>query len=564
MIKKCLPVFFYVAFFFILSPHLLRHFSSNFFTDTGDGLMMIWNIWWVNKAICELWTWPWFTHFLYYPDGISLITYVLTPFNGFIGVFLLKFLSLVQTFNVIIIFSFVMGGMTAFWLCRELTGSYAGSLIGGAIFTFSNYHFMHAEGHLTLTSLEWLPLFILWWIRFCASPDVRKGIMASLALFLVILCDYYLFFYCMITAVLFFLWMAWKKGDFFYLFRQTTIRGFVGFLVPTLLTSGALAAAVVYSNMTDPVLGGHASRDFSMDLLSPFVWGPHWRFKDWVEPLWRPLCITQGENESSVYLGLSVIALLVYAWKKRAAIHIPYFNFWCLLGAFFFVMSLGPNLHIGGREISFFGYQFHYMGKDVNVLLLPYALMWLLFPPFRMSGTPIRMMLIVQLVAAILAAGGFLALLRTRSRWKYIAITALLAVLFFEYLPTPIPLTKPTRPAYVEALKKLPEGAVLDLASPPRWALYYQTVHQKKMALGDIYRTTASRERKAQILRKLIYDGNWEQIARDFRISYIAKGTDLSYVESGERSKGICLKEITTGEMVFNGDGVSIYRFDVR
>lgn len=563
MLKKWFPLFFYLAFFFILSPHLLRHFSSHFFTDTGDGLMMIWNIWWMNKAVCDLGTWPWFTHFLYYPDGISLITYVLTPFNGFIGIFLLKFLSLVQSFNVIVIFSFVMGGITAFWLCRELTGSFAGSLAGGAVFTFSNYHFMHAEGHLTITSLEWVPFFVLCLIRFCSSPGLGNGIMASLALFLVLLCDYYLFFYCVITAVLFFLWMAWKKRDLFYLFRTASVRGCAAFLSATLLTSGVFAAAVIYSNINDPVSGTHASRAFSMDLLSPFIWGPHWRFRDWVEPLWRPLCATQGANESSVYLGLSVIALLIYVWKKRAAIHIPHFNFWCLLGVFFFVMSLGPNLHIGGREVDI-GLKFHYMGKEVNLLLLPYAFLWLVFPPIRMSGIPIRMMLMVQLVAAILVAGGVLALLNMRSRWKYAVLSVFSIVLFFEYLPTPIPLTKPVHPSYVEALKNLPDGPVLDLASTSRWALYFQTIHQKKMGLGDICRTTASRERKAAVLRTLIYDGEWERIGRDFGFTYVVRGDRLSHVEVGELSRGVALKEIASGKKVFGGDGVSIYRLDTH
>jgi hypothetical protein len=559
MIKKWLPPVFYLAVFFILCPYLPRHFSSHFFTDTGDGLMMIWNVWWMNKAVCTLWTWPWFTSYLYFPDGVSLLSYVLTPFNGFLGIFLLKIFTLVQTFNIIVVFSFVMGGVTAFWLCRELTGSYMGSLVGGAVFTFSNYHFMHAEGHLTIASLEWVPFFVLCWIRFCATPRLRKGLMASLALFLVFLCDYYLFFYCVMTAVLFFLWMALKKRDVFYLFRGTAVRGLAGFAVSTLLTCGAFVAAVIYGNIKDPVSGAHSSRDFSMDLLSPFVWGPHWRFREWVEPLWRPLCATQGENESSVYLGLSVIALLIFVWKKRSTIHIPYFNFWCLLGAFFFVMSLGPNLHIGGREIDL-GFKFHYMGKEVNPLLLPYAFLWLVFPPLRMSGVPIRMMLMVQLVAAILVAGGFLALLNIRSRWKYAAIPAFLIVLFFEYLPTPIPLTKVTCPAYVTALKNLPDGPVLDLASPPRLALYFQTVHEKKMGLGDIYRTTASREKKAQYLRALIYNGKWEQIARDFRITYVAKGDSLSYIEPGERSVTVHCAEIAPDKKVFDGGGVSIYR----
>jgi hypothetical protein len=565
MTKKWLPPFFYGVLFFILSPHLWNHFSSHFFTDAGDGLQNIWNLWWINKAIVSLGKLPWFTDYLHFPDGTSLMGHTLNPFNGFAGIFLQQFLSPVQTYNALVVFSFVMGGMTAFWLCRELTGSYAASLIGGAVFTFSNYHFMHADGHLQLVSLEWLPLFILWWILFCTSPDIRKGIMAALALFLVILCDYYYFFYCVITGVFFFLWTAWKRKDIFYLFRQANLRALFSFLIPAVLTSGVLVAALILQNARDPFLwGSHASRDYSMDLLSPFVYGPHWRFRDWVEPLWRPLCVTQNANESSVYLGFSVIALLIYVWKKRRTSQIPYFNFWCLLGAFFFIMSLGPNLHIGGREIGFFGHRIHCMGKEINILLLPYAFFWLAFPPLRLSGVPIRMMIMVQLVAAILVAGGFYALLKMRSRWKYGVIAAFLAVLIFEYLPAPIPLTKPEHPRYVEVLKNLPEGAVLDLASPSTWALYYQTVHEKKMAFGYISRIPASVQRRDALLIKFIMEGKWEQVAHDFHIVYVVKGSripDTDIPVTPNLPAGTLVPEISKETMVFNGDGISIYRF---
>ncbi|MBN2188900.1 MAG: hypothetical protein JW699_05560 [Chitinispirillaceae bacterium] len=562
MIKRILPPFIYLAVFFSLVPSCARHFSSRFFADTFDGLQNVWNLWWVNHAVSRLCQSPWFTDYLHFPDGISLVGQTLNPFNGFIGIALQRFLSLAQTYNTILVFSFVMGGMTAFWLCRELTGSYAGSIIGGAVFTFSNFHFMHAEGHLQLVSLEWLPLFVLWWIRFCKTPDLRKGAMAAFALFLVMLCDYYYFLFCVLTGILFFLWSARTRKDVFFMFRGENLRGFFGFLVPALLTSGALVLFFLFQNAHDPFFSGsHPSRSLSADLLSPFIWGPHWLFREWVEPLWRPLVQMGGADEYSVHLGLSVIALSVYAWKKRAALDIPHFTFWVLLAAFFFVMSLGPNLHIWGREVDA-GFRFHCMGKEVNPLLLPYALLWLAFPPLRLSGIPIRMMVMVQLVAAIMAAGGFRALLKMRSRWKYGICAVFLAVLTFEYLPTPITLTKPSHPAYVEALKNLPDGAVLDLASLPAWALYYQTVHGKKMGFGFMARYPESVERSNRALSELIRGGKWEQVIRDYRFSYIVKGERLpDYWICRDLKARAPLPDIIAGEKVFNRDGVSIYRF---
>ncbi len=379
-----IPAALYLVIVFLLNPHLIGTFSSHYFFGGADGYQNVWNLWWVNKAIGELGIHPWSTTFLHYPDGTSLIGHTLNPFNGSIGMVLLEFLTMVQTYNTIVVFSFVMTGVTAFWLCLEMTTSYAGSLLGGAVFTFSSFHFMHADAHLQLVALQWLPLFILCWIRYCEQPSIGGGMGAALVLFLVVLCDFYYFAYCVFTAVFFLAWKARRDRDYLFLFRRRAWPSLLGFAIPTLLTSGVLVAALVYQQATDPLFGTHSPRDLSMDLLSPFVWGYYWRFRDWVRPLWFPL--SNHVTEASVHVGLSVIALSVYAWTQRSRTRIAHLPFWLCVALFFAVMSLGPNLHVGGHELSL-GLRTTVMGRDnVNVLVLPYAVLWLLFPPLAPSG----------------------------------------------------------------------------------------------------------------------------------------------------------------------------------
>ena len=553
------PVVVYLVVFFLLNPHLFSLFSSHFYFIGGDGYQNVWNIWWVNKSVCTFGKLPWFTDFLHYPFGTTLIGQTLNPFNCFVGIFLLKFLSIVQVYNAIVIFSFVMGGVTAFWLCRKIMRSYYGSLVGGAIFTFSSFHFMHSYSHLQLVSLEWLPLFILLWIGFCEMPNIRKGVFASLALFLVILCDYYYFFYSVITGFFFYIWMAKQKRDYFFLFRKSTFPSLLGFLVPTLLTSGVFVAALVYSDLKDPLLGSHASRDFSMDLFSPFVWGYYWRFRDLVEPLWRPL--STSVNEASVYVGLSAIALALYAWRKKSKYQMLYLSFLCFTALFFAVMSLraeSPYRRQGNR----LGPKLNIMGHtDVNLLLMPYAFLWLIFPPWRLSGVPLRMMIMVQLMVAIMAAGGIRAILGSTSRKKHGVIIAVIIILIIDFLPTPMLVTAPKFPKYVDTLKNLPEGAVLDIASPAAVSLYYQTIHQKKMAFGYISRVPSSVDRADQILAKMILDGKWEQLAREYHFRYIVKGNRSADVLVQNLKKGTMLAEIDDARKIYSDDGVSIYRF---
>jgi hypothetical protein len=152
----------YFVIFIIYTYPAILHFSSHFYADTGDGMQNVWNIWWVNKAITQLHQLPWYTRYLHYPFGVSLIGHTLNSFNGFIAIPLLNFLSLTQAYNAIVICSFVVGGFTMFLLARYQTKSYWASIIAGFIFTFSNYHFAHAGCHLQLVALEWIPLYLLY------------------------------------------------------------------------------------------------------------------------------------------------------------------------------------------------------------------------------------------------------------------------------------------------------------------------------------------------------------------------------------------------------------------
>jgi len=233
-------------------------------------------------------------------------------------------------------------------------------------------------------------------------------------------------------------------------------------------------------------------------------------------PWWKAL--SEYPTEASVHVGLAIIAVCAYAWHRRRAHPVPHLGFWLCLAAFFFVMSLGPNLHVAGSEVRL-GPPIRFMGRDdVNWLALPYAWLWVLFPPWRLAGVPVRMMVMVQLVAAVLASAGVRAMLAERRGWL---LAAALLVTAIEYWPAPMRLTDPAVPAYVEELRDLPGGAVLDLASNAPLAMYYQTIHGKPIAFGYISRTPASVDAQDQELAALIRAGQWDTAASRFGFRYV-------------------------------------------
>lgn len=502
------PILFYGIIFALLTYPLLLLFSTYFFADMGDGMQNVWNMWWVNKAVSELHQLPWHTGYLHYPHGISLIGSTLNPLNGFMGVLLLRFMTLVQAHNCIVVFSFVMGGVTAFWLAYYFNGSYGGSLLAGYIFTFSSYHFAHAEGHLQLVSLEWIPLFLLCWHRLLSRPGIIMAVLSGLVLFAVILCDYYYFLYCIIAAFMMLIWYSFKEKDVRYCFRQGRLIPMGTFVMTVLATAGPLVASLLLLNYRDPLQDVHNSVRCSMDLLAPFIPGGHWRFAGLTQWYWSRLPV--NIHESSVYMGISVIVLLVYVWRRRREVRTESVHLWFLVLLVFAVMSLGPVLHIGGREVPY--------------LRLPYALVESLFPPLKLSGVPVRMMVMVMLAASVLCAAGVKLLLQGKMK-KKVVLMLTVVILAVEYLPRPLPASQPPLKGYVQVLQDLPDGGgIIDVLTKRTPALYYQTIHEKPVAFGYVARVPQSVRNKEKAVKQLIRDRDFKSLHTGWGFRYLVAG----------------------------------------
>ena len=513
-----IPLSLYFVVFCILTFPLICRFSSHFFCDMGDGLQNVWNMWWVNKAVTQLHTSPWYTTYLHYPYGTSLQGQTLNVFNGFMGIVLLKFMSLVQAHNFIVIFSFVMGGLTAFFLAHYLTESYWGSITAGCVFTFSNYHFAHAEGHLQLVSLEWLPLFMLCVFILINRPSIIMAAASAAALFAVILCDYYYFLFCLISTLLILIWRVMQPGGLAEIVKRSSLVPLVVFAVAVISSSGVIVFALLSLNEYDPLLGAHNPEEFSSDLLAPFIPGGHWRFAELTKAYWSKL--PGNIHESSVFVGLAVISLLVWTWVRRNESRVKNVNLWYSLLLIFFVLSLGPVLHIWGVAFP--------------RIIMPYSLCETLLPFLRLSGCPVRMMVMVTLFSAVICAAGFKTFFEGRPGVRMVLISWLL-VLVLEYVPKPIPSSQVQVPKYVEVLKGLPDArGVIDLAASESLGLYYQTVHERPMAFGYTSRTpTSVRQRDLEImaLLKLREIG---RLRREYKFDYL-----------------ICVPPNETSEMIY-------------
>jgi hypothetical protein len=534
------PALFYFFTFCVLTFPLILKFSTHFFTDDGDGFMNVWNLWWVNTAVTQPSIHPsiWHTDLLHHPFGTTLLGQTLNPFNGLLAVVLIRFLSLAQAHNIIILFSFVMSGVTAYWLAYYLSKSFLGSLIAGYIFTFSSYHFAHYYGHLNLISMEWIPLFVLCWYILVTRPSLTMGLASALTLWLVLLCDYYYFFYCVLAGVLIAVWRMISQRDFLFFTKREYAASLSGFVLSVLILTGPIVFPLLYLTRVDPFLDAHNPAAFVLDLFALFIPGGTWRFRSLTEGYWSkiPLAI----SESSVHLGYSVIILLVYLWIRRRSMEVDArseTNLWFLIIGFFFIMALGPVLQVGG--------------KVVYGSLMPYTIMEKALPFLKLSGVPARMTVMVLLAASVLSAMAFPMLMKSPRGKAFTLIIVVLLLL--ESLPTSMPSTSVNMPEYVAALAELPDdGGVLDLAAPTKYLqLYYQTAYRKPMVFGYVARTPSSVVEKEKDLRRAVNRENYSMLWSEYRIRYIVTKKTIEYDDP-----------YVSVELVYQDGEVNIYRLE--
>jgi hypothetical protein len=478
VVDYVVPAAFYLACFVVMTWPAVRSFSIAYLFGSEDGLQNAWNLWWVDKSLTELHRSPFHTTYLHAPAGTTLLGHTLNPFNGLLAIPLSRVFSPAATYNAIVVCSFVVCGWTTYALARAVGASRGGALLAGFLFTFCAFHFAHATSHLQLVALEWVPLCLLCVLRLMTKPTIGRALATAGAVLLVVLCDYYYLLYCVIAGLLLYVLMAWATRDALLGLRRPYLVPLLVFVAASLGTTGLLVGAVMVTDHRDPFFGAHSSTIYYADLLAPFIPGGSWAFHGLTEQYWS--VFPAGWVEMSVYIGWGAIVLAIIGWRRRdrsAASTLP-LAWWPLIAAVFFILALGPSLRVWGFDTK---------------VPMPYALLERLVPIFKLSGLPVRMMVMVSLAVSVLAACGWTALARSpASPRRKLALAALLVFIAFEIWPRPLPLTSQPVPAWVYAMQKLPTGSIIDVHTHPAHAMYYQTIHEKPYGFGYVSREPAS------------------------------------------------------------------------
>ncbi|MCS7285789.1 MAG: hypothetical protein RMK30_07160 [Anaerolineae bacterium] len=421
--------------------------------DGFDGWQNYWNLWWISKALLEEHSSPFFTHYLYYPTGVSLLFHTLNLPNGLLAMPLQVLFGTTVAYNFIVFISSFLSGYGAFLLALEITRARWAAFIAGLIYAFSPFRSAHLLGHMQVFSTEWVPFFILFLFR-----AKRGGSSLLPAVFLVLssLTDWYQSVYLALFTALYLGWLAWKKSLTLRVLLKVGAIWSLGVLALSPLLIPMLWEMLHYRYMFappwEPIL-------FSADLLA-FVTPSEFH------PLWGELAgkITKNfvtpPSERTVFLGYTSLVLALVAWRKKA----ESVSLWLITGFFFMLMALGPYLRILGETLP---------------LPLPYSFLRQI-PFIAMARTVSRFSLMVTLSLGVLAALGAKALGRRLS-------PTLAFLILLEYWPAPYPFTPPDTPDFYWKLAQEPgEFNIINL--PMNWDrphyLLYQTVHRKWLVSG--------------------------------------------------------------------------------
>lgn len=498
----------------------------------------VWNLWWVNKSLLSGQN-PYYTDYVFHPTGTGLELHTLSLFNSITGILLQQFFSLITTYNLLVLFSFVASAYGTYLLVHYLTKDRRVAFFSGVVFAFSPYRFLEiGAGHLNLVSTEWIPFYALYLIKTLEEGGRKNTLLASLFLLLVSLCSWQYMGFMLIFTVFYVLYTSWFNGvsikklsnkvipilfvfsimvlPFIYPIALGSVGGFgVGSGLEVTVFYSADALSFIGPNALHPLLGG-LSATLSNKLKSNGAHGGILALgyitlllafyqistevgSGRIEKIKRSL---KSRGTLTGIIAALFLFALVYLFFR---VHFLYYVLGlCIIFLLLFIYSLLKEKRIGVWGASFFFFLLLSLGPFLNVLgrpvsLTPYILLYIL-PGFSIFRAPARFVVLAMLSLAILSGFGLKKILKKTNRKNLLTAIAI-SVVLFEFLSIPVQLSPTSIPSIYDRISGSEgEYAILEVPiSPIRvrfngslWEtglpqyMYYQTVHGKKIVGGYV------------------------------------------------------------------------------
>jgi hypothetical protein len=173
----------YLLLSFILFYPLLLNITTTAPGSGSDTFQSMWELWWVPYSLFTLHTTPYLTNYVFYPLGANLATQTFSPIAGIFSM-IFQPAGMAFALNIIFLIGFMLSGLFAYLLAYHFTKNTAASFIAGFIFAFSPIHTIHAFGHLQFINIEFIPLFMLFFLKMLEEKKHKYAIYSAIAFIL--------------------------------------------------------------------------------------------------------------------------------------------------------------------------------------------------------------------------------------------------------------------------------------------------------------------------------------------------------------------------------------------
>lgn len=277
--------------------------------------------------------WPWMPlhYILGEPIGYNLIFWLSFILSGY-GMYVLVqyFLNEYQTPNTTLV---------PWW--RLDTSAF----LAGILYMFLPYHTAHSMGHFGAMQLQWLPFTIWAFFKWLKKPSFGNSFALGFFFILQAFSEHHYVLWLGIALVVYAVCNL-------RILRQTIRASKVSLVV---LAAAVVLVALVYwptvrlasQHDSSIVLGVDQTIRFSADLfsfISPSLFHPIWRWSKTSEILYTQI-FSGNSSEATHFLGIIPLLLVLFF---SHAIPKNQKKLWTVFTLTFFVISLGPRLHVLG------------------------------------------------------------------------------------------------------------------------------------------------------------------------------------------------------------------------
>ena len=453
----------------------------------GDDLLVhYWNGWRTRQFLNEGGE-LFFTDLLYYPAGVSLLYANLSWMNIAMWLFFQLFLEGIVAFNVLYLINLWLCAVGMYVLVRYLTHSKQAAFVAGLVHAFWPYRLFEI-GHPNLVTTQWLPLFLLFFIRTIREEKkLRHAIMAALFFTLTGYARWQLLVLAAIAAGLYLIYSLWFE-------RTVWNARVVHAMVLMVVLSVALIAPATY-----PIIQGQLTRTHPEDLfvesiipkqtdLLAYIVPPH---NHPLEGLFKGLEYADSWNRawySNAYLGYIVIILAAVGIGKTRRMA----WFWVSLALVSWLLAIGPAPRINKHVYSSIPLPYRLVGDflPIRIMREPRRFNMLLAIPFS-----------VAVGYGVQALQGWLRNMGMVERLSNVALALIVILICVDYSQIPVRTFDTAMSPFYQTLAEIPERfGLLNLPTGRDRSPYYmlcQTVHGKPIVEGSVARPP--REAKAFI-----------------------------------------------------------------